>query len=260
MGHGLYGDYIGAEQMRNYLNSALVALQFLTQVPVKFKQYPDEKIAAGSLIFYPAVGLLIGYLLVLAANLFSAVPPMLSAAMLLSIWVAITGALHMDGLADSCDAWMGGQGDRQLTLEIMKDPCSGPIAVVSLICLLLLKFTALLAILELQQYYLLLLAPLISRSMLPILLLNTPYVRPTGIGASLVANAPEKPVYVAAVLGLVVAYAVGSLTVLIIGALSYLALRMLMMKRLAGLTGDTAGASIELVETLVLLSVVISIY
>ena len=243
MGHGLYGDYIGAEQMRNYLDSALVALQFLTQVPVKFKQYPDEKTAAGSLIFYPAVGLLIGYLLVLAANLFSAVPPMLSAAMLLSIWVAITGALHMDGLADSCDARM-----------------AGPIAVVSLICLLLLKFTALLAILELQQYYLLLLAPLISRSMLPILLLNTPYVRPTGIGASLVANAPEKPVYVAAVLGLVVAYAVGSLTVLIIGALSYLALRMLMMKRLDGLTGDTAGASIELVETLVLLSVVISIY
>jgi len=246
--------------MLNYLKSALVALQFLTQVPVHFKQYPDQKTAAASLIFYPAIGLLIGCLLVLAASLFSAVPPMLSAAMLLSIWVAITGALHMDGLADSCDAWMGGQGDTQRTLEIMKDPCSGPIAVVTLICLLLLKFTALLAILELQQYHLLLLAPLISRSMLPLLLLNTPYVRANGIGASLVANAPKTLVYMAAGCGLVIAYALGSLTVLIFAALGFLALRMLMIKRLEGLTGDTAGASIELVETLVLLSVVISIY
>ncbi|EPJ53612.1 MAG: hypothetical protein OFPI_10230 [Osedax symbiont Rs2] len=246
--------------MLNYFKSALVALQFLTQVPVHFKQYPDEKTAAASLIFYPLIGLLVGAVLVLAGNIFSALPAMLSAAMLLSIWVAITGALHMDGLADSCDAWMGGQGDTQRTLEIMKDPCSGPIAVVTLICLLLLKFTALLAILELQQYYLLLLAPLISRSMLPLLLLNTPYVRPSGIGASLVANAPKNSVYISSACALVLAYALGSLTVLIFAALGFLALRMLMIRRLAGLTGDTAGASIELVETIVLLSVVISIY
>jgi adenosylcobinamide-GDP ribazoletransferase len=68
---------------------------------------------------------------------------MLHAALLLTVWVLLSGGLHLDGLADSADAWLGGFGDRERTLTIMKDPRSGPIAVVVLVLVLLLKFCAL---------------------------------------------------------------------------------------------------------------------
>ena len=87
----------------------------------------------------------------LAALLLEGASPLLQAALLLALWVALTGALHLDGLADSADAWLGGFGDPARTLEIMKDPRSGPVAVVVLVLLLLLKFSALLVVLQAQQ-------------------------------------------------------------------------------------------------------------
>ncbi len=48
------------------------------------------------------------------------------AVLVLAVWVGLTGALHLDGLADSADAWLGGYGDRARTLAIMKDPYCGP--------------------------------------------------------------------------------------------------------------------------------------
>jgi adenosylcobinamide-GDP ribazoletransferase len=49
----------------------------------------------------------------------------LQAALLLALWVLLSGALHLDGLADSADAWLGGFGDRERTLQIMKDRAAG---------------------------------------------------------------------------------------------------------------------------------------
>ncbi|PWQ89005.1 adenosylcobinamide-GDP ribazoletransferase, partial [Enterococcus faecium] len=88
-------------------------------------------------------GLLFGLLLWLASHLLQGTPSPLHAALLLTLWVLLSGALHLDGLADSADAWLGGFGDRERTLRIMKDPRSGPIAVVTLVLVLLLKFCAL---------------------------------------------------------------------------------------------------------------------
>ena len=63
--------------------------------------------------------------------------------MLLAVWVLLTGALHLDGVADCADAWVGGFGDREKTFQILKDPRSGPIAVVVLVLVLLVKWAAL---------------------------------------------------------------------------------------------------------------------
>ncbi len=109
---------------------------------------------------------------------------MLHAALLLSLWVLLSGGLHLDGLADSADA-LGGFGDRERTLTIMKDPRSGPIAVVTLVLVLLLKFAAILALIESNHSIGLLLAPLIGRSAMLALFLGTPYVRAGGLGQAL---------------------------------------------------------------------------
>ncbi|VAX03286.1 Cobalamin synthase, partial [hydrothermal vent metagenome] len=134
------------------MRSFFIALQFLTRIPVRLKDNPTEKQIALSQLYYPLVGLLIGALLILLAWVLQwvlqDVPTMLSTAIILTGWVLISGGLHLDGLADSADAWAGGLGDRDKTLAIMKDPACGPAGVVSIVLLLLLKFAALHALLE----------------------------------------------------------------------------------------------------------------
>lgn len=107
----------------------LIALQFLTRLPVRLLGMPAPEQVGRSLLWYPLVGLLLGGLLLAAQALLSQQPAVLQAALLLTLWVALSGGLHLDGLADTADAWVGGYGDRERTLAIMKDPRSGPIAV-----------------------------------------------------------------------------------------------------------------------------------
>src|SRR5690606_7673193 len=121
----------------------LIALQFLTRLPVRLPGMPEAQQIGRSLLWYPLVGLLLGGLLLALHGLLGATPALLQAAILLAVWAGLSGGLHLDGLADSADAWVGGLGDRERTLAIMKDPRSGPIAVVVLLLVLLLKFAAL---------------------------------------------------------------------------------------------------------------------
>ncbi|MEK1940892.1 MAG: adenosylcobinamide-GDP ribazoletransferase, partial [Pseudomonas sp.] len=117
----------------------LIAMQFLTSLPVRLPGMPSPEQLGRSLLWYPVVGLLIGLLLYGLDAVLNGAPVLLHAALILAAWVALSGALHLDGLADSADAWLGGFGDRERTLSIMKDPRSGPIAVVTLVLVLLLK-------------------------------------------------------------------------------------------------------------------------
>ncbi|MEJ6654722.1 MAG: adenosylcobinamide-GDP ribazoletransferase, partial [Pseudomonas sp.] len=170
----------------------LIALQFLTRLPIRLVRMPSGEENGRSLLWYPLVGLLLGAALLVAQWLFSDVSPLLQAALLLALWVWFSGGLHLDGLADTADAWVGGYGDRERTLAIMKDPTCGPIGVITLVLLLLLKFAALVALLQAGQWGVLLLAPWLGRWVLPLLLYSTPYVRPGGLGQMLVEHMPRR--------------------------------------------------------------------
>jgi adenosylcobinamide-GDP ribazoletransferase len=92
------------------LKPLLIALQFLTRLPVKAGDWSDRDIGR-SMLFYPLVGLLLGLALASVTAALHGAPPGVVAAVLLALWVVATGALHLDGLADSADAWIGGFGD-----------------------------------------------------------------------------------------------------------------------------------------------------
>lgn len=241
----------------------LIALQFLTRLPVRLTGELSAADLGRSLLYYPLVGLLLGGLLVAGGwllaggGLLSGVAPVLAAALVLGLWVGLTGALHLDGLADMIDAWAGGRGDRERTLALMKDPCSGPQGVTGLVLILLLKFAALTTLLESGAYLPLLLAPLLGRTALPLLFLTTPYVRPGGLGAALAAGLPPRPAKrVLILVGLLLPLVAGAMGVLaLLTALAiYFVLRQTMINRIGGTTGDTAGALIEIVETLTLVA------
>ena len=104
----------------------LIALQFLTRLPVRLPGMPEPQQIGRSLLFYPLVGLLLGLALLALEWVLGDTSTLLEAALLLAAWVALSGGLHLDGLADTADAWVGGYGDRERTLAIMKDPRSGP--------------------------------------------------------------------------------------------------------------------------------------
>ncbi len=232
-----------------------IALQFLSSLPVRLPGMPQPSELGRSLLFYPLVGLLFGGLLWGFADLLAGVPLFLRAALILTAWVLLSGGLHLDGLADSADAWLGGFGDRERTLVIMKDPRSGPIAVITLVLVLLLKFCAVLALLEQQQAVALLVVPLIGRAALLGLFLTTPYVRAGGLGQALAEHLPrDVGWWVLASSALLCALLAGwsGVFAVLLAVLVFAALRRVMVRRLGGTTGDTAGALLELLEVAVL--------
>jgi adenosylcobinamide-GDP ribazoletransferase len=233
-----------------------IALQFLSSLPIRLPGMPAPQELGRSLLFYPLVGLLFGGILWALNWALSGAPLLLHAALLLTAWVLLSGALHLDGLADSADAWLGGFGDRERTLTIMKDPRSGPIAVVTLVLVLLLKFAALLALIEQQQSVFLIIVPLIGRAALLGLFLTTPYVRAGGLGQALADHLPRlagKQVLALSVLACVLMAGLGGVVALVLAALVFVWLRQVMLRRLGGTTGDTAGALLELLEMVLLI-------
>jgi len=237
--------------------SFFVALQFLTALPIQFERQPGAEVAGRSLIYYPLVGLLIGALLAVLDWVLRDAPALLGAALLLVTWVAMTGVLHLDGLADSADAWLGGLGDRDRTLAIMQDPCCGPTAVVTLVLVLLMKFTALASLVPNGNSAILVLVPVLGRTALVSLFLTTPYVRRRGLGSELANHLPRHACIAVVLFTLATAPFIIGLAAgwLILAAASiFLVLRWLMLQRLGGTTGDTAGALVEITETGALLT------
>ena len=237
--------------------SFLIAVRFLTRLPLPSSGAETGHDVERSVLFYPVVGLIIGMLLWAATGLISHVDSELRAALILAVWVVLTGALHLDGLADTADAWVGGLGSRERTLAIMKDPCSGPAAVVALVLVLLIKFAALKELLTQNDAAALLLAPIIGRTAVLVLFLTTPYVRPSGIGAALARNLPRRATVVVVAGAVAVMALLGgraAIWPLSAAALLFIGLRAWMIRRIDGMTGDTAGALVELTECAVLVA------
>lgn len=236
------------------IKAFFIALQLMTRIPAPvyfhIKEHDSEKLFGWSVLFYPLVGLIIGALLILLSSMLSflSLPSqgLIEAGLILTLWVLITGALHLDGLADSADAWLGGYGDQQRTLEIMKDPYCGPAAVVVLLLVLLLKFLAIIVV----EWEVLLLAPVLGRTAAMLLLATTPYVRQGGMGESAVNNLSKMAVWVVALLVIVLSVVLlekSGLGLLLLFVIGYL-FRLMMIKRINGTTGDTTGALVEVME------------
>lgn len=237
----------------------LIAVQFLTIVPLRVQ--PDSYTASlkYSPAYYPLVGLLIGVLLLLPAWLGSA-SPAIAAAGLLVVWTLITGALHIDGLADTADAWIGGHGDRDRTLAIMKDPASGPIAVAAIVLVLLLKYVTLEQLILESAWSLILIVPVLARLAVMSVIISVPYARASGLASVLVNDTPRNTVRsvlaISMLLLLFVAPLPAALGLLLVAAITA-ALVLAAVRRLGGMTGDFYGAIIELTEVAVLMLFVI---
>ncbi|MDM3871413.1 adenosylcobinamide-GDP ribazoletransferase [Porticoccus sp. W117] len=241
-----------------------VALQFLSCLPVTVREEITPALWARSLLWYPAVGLIIGLLLWLACALLpEQLPALLGAALLVALWVGLTGALHLDGWADCVDAWVGGIGDRERTLAIMKDPRCGPMAVVALVCLLLLKVSALMALLLVGAGYWWLI-PLLARTLILPAFLQLPYVRSEGLGSALAEHLPRRAAVISLLLSLALLFLLLPFMVwlswLLAAGLLFVGWRQVVMARLQGFTGDCVGALVAVAEVALLVVTALGVY
>jgi adenosylcobinamide-GDP ribazoletransferase len=244
-------------------------VQFLTCIPVRLEPRPFGREVGLSLLWYPAVGLLIGAIVWVTAGLSNRLPTLLAAALVLAVWVCLTGVLHLEGFADVADAWVGGRGDRERTLAIMKDTHLGPVAAAAVVCLLLIKFGALAALLarptapwsDLHFACGCIIPPLLARAAVPVVFAHTRYVRAQGIGADLAEHQSRAAGLLTAaciVLAVLIAGGRAGLVAAATAAVVYLLMRGAFIRRLGGITGDCIGAMIEVIEALALAALVSS--
>lgn len=237
----------------------IAAVRFLTIIPVPGRLGSDEEALAGSLIFFPFVGVGIGLgLAVIGWLLWPVLPALPAAAVMVFLSLAISGGFHLDGLADTADGLFSAR-PRERILEIMRDSRIGSMGVVALIMVLLTKTAALASLPQAEAASALFLMPIAGRCLMVLMMALLPYVRgPEGRAALFYEQAREqkKIVYVTgAVLYSGCWYAAGG-SGLAAGALALVVMLgfvALCRAKINGATGDTLGATCELSETVVAL-------
>ncbi|MEH7827563.1 adenosylcobinamide-GDP ribazoletransferase [Gemmobacter denitrificans] len=200
---------------------------------------------------WPLAGLVLGALALAggAAALAFGLSPGLAAALMLMLGTVMTGAMHEDGLADSCDGLWGGW-DRDRRLAIMKDSHIGSYGVMGLVLVTLARWSALSALLAVGHWGAALAAAAISRAPMAVLMAALPNARGGGLSASVgrpSQDAAAAACGVALLAGLIctgwVALAMAAAATVVGWLLARIALR-----KIGGQTGDILGATQQLTE------------
>ena len=243
------------------MNDLFQALRFLTRLPLPLTRQSNQQILTmGSCVpWFAFVGLILGSLLAALAWLLVEVlllPSLLSATLIVTAWVFLTGALHLDGLADCADAWMSCTNKERM-LEIMQDSRSGVGGVVILVLALLVKSAAVVVLLEHDRAVWLILSATIGRAMMVLVVLYVPYVRAEGLGRSIKETMQRCHVWIGLLLPillLLVVLPLPSLFAIVGGLIALTCVWLWIIKPLGGANGDVYGAVNECVEIGVLIA------
>ncbi|MHB8776445.1 MAG: adenosylcobinamide-GDP ribazoletransferase [Anaerolineales bacterium] len=232
----------------------IAAFQFLTIFPTLIKRMftPQEMGRAAG--WFPLVGVVLGTLLY-AVNYAARLvfPGSVSAALTLLAWVVFTRAFHLDGFMDTCDGLFGGWTPER-RLEIMKDSRMGAFGAAGGALVLLLKYTALAASLDMGPV--LVISATLARWGMALAIFAFPYAREQGLGRELKDNVGWLQIILATCIALIVIWFVTGMMGLIAFALAGLALWLgarYILRLIPGLTGDSYGALCEGIELVVLL-------
>ena len=237
------------------------AIAFLTRLPVgRYFTFSAHDVARSER-WFPLVGALIGGInvaaLLLCKHFF---PSFVTATIIMGVTVLLTGALHLDGVADSADGF-GGGWRREDVLRIMKDHAIGSYGGVALVLLIALKVTTMAALIDAHRAMtVLVLAPALGRwaavmlsATQPHCVLNSGAPQPSEPIASFVG---KTELIIASISALVAGFvlerwhglvACGLVLLCSVGWAWYC------RRRIGGITGDALGANIEMAECVVLL-------
>ncbi len=235
------------------------AVRLLTIIPVPVPSEFDAAAMSRSVALFPLVGLAIGGTTAGVAWLASLVmPDLVAAALAVVAAVALTGALHLDGLADTADGLFGGRTP-QRRLEIMRDPHIGVFGAVAVALVLLLKLATVSALVGAGEWAAIALVPALGRLAAVAVTGAFPYVRADGLGAPF-AGAGRIAIGLAGATAVAAALVLaGPWGLAVFGGalLAGLAVGRLAAAKLSGgVTGDVYGAAVEAGEVVALFTLV----
>ncbi len=236
-----------------------LAVSFLTIFPVIDQHRASDDTVAASFAWFPIVGFALGAALIaedwILAHIFAQV--IRSVLIIVSLTV-ITGAVHLDGLADTADA-LGAGRDSERALDILRDSRVGTFGASAIFFDLTLKILALSTLAGHRRYAALLVAPMLARWAMLLVASGLPYLRAAGAGSTLLSNnklgsrAAIVAIFTIAamlMLGAIRPIAIATAVAIII----VFKMRWFYWRWLGGVTGDLIGACGELVEIAVLVT------
>jgi adenosylcobinamide-GDP ribazoletransferase len=240
------------------VRSLALAVRYLTIAPVPAGAHVEPTTLGRAVAWFPPIGLALGLIVAGGEQVLDAVfPPLLDALLTVTLWKLLTGGLHLDGLADCLDGLVGRDaGDR---LRIMRDSRIGAFGAIGLILFLLLEVAAVSELSPEARWRTLIAAPTLARALPPLVAWFFPPATPLGQGAMFRSGLTRARVLVALVLATaitIVALGVMGIAVLVLGTAVGLGVGWFFTRRLGGVTGDVLGATIEIAELVVLLTVV----
>lgn len=235
------------------MKGLIVATQFLTRLPTPRVSISDSDFAR-SMRWFPAVGAIIGAIVAGGGWLGAMLDPWVGAAIALVLWVAVTGALHLDGLGDIADAAGAAHKDRDRLLQVLADPHIGSFGVVVIVLQLLAKLVLLHALLAEGCVLALIAVPFAAR-IGP--LLWTRMLPNLHEGLASRFRQAVRPVDIA-LWSIALVTAACFVPALLVTPFLLLAWQGHLRRKLGGISGDGHGAGIELVETGLLLAILIA--
>lgn len=235
----------------------VLMLQFFTRIPIRLKLGANAEDYGKGLIFAPFVGLIIGAILALASyGLLYIFPRPMVAAIVVVLYIIITGGLHLDGLGDTFDGIFSNRSKERI-LEIMRDSRVGTNAVLAVASVLLLNYVALSQINSTYFLRIILLMPMAGRVGSLVSAAASKYARSgEGLGKSFIDFCGKKEL----LWGLLIYVVISLLTldykmwiVLAIPPISAFLLVKGLSRKIGGATGDVLGAVCELNQCIFLI-------
>jgi adenosylcobinamide-GDP ribazoletransferase len=238
-----------------FLVELQLAFSFLTILPVIDQRRAAEATVSASFTWFPLVGLILGASLCgVDWMLAFALGQVMRSVIVVLFLTIITGAVHLDGLADTSDA-LGAGSDGNRALEIMRDSRLGTFGAVAVFFDLTLKILALSTLSGSRRYEALIVAPMLARLAMVAIPYAMNYLRQAGAGSVLLGR-PESlaRTIVVGMLAMLLGVLIGGFRIVLITFAVVLATRWFYRRWLGGVTGDLIGAGGELVEIAVLIA------
>lgn len=254
------------------MNGLLLALQFFTSIPIRKELPMERKDVTAMYVALPIVGGLIGLAMYGVATLFTdgiGTGSLLAAVFIVVAGVALTGGLHLDGFADSGDAFFSYR-DREKRLEILDDPRIGAFGTMALVLLLIVKIALFQELIHHSDGLLLyfIAIPLLARAGMNVYFSTTRLAKEKGIAyffkgklatGTLMTSSIGIGLAVAVALGFVLHSIVLPVVLLIVVSGAVFLFRSWSLKHFGGVSGDLCGAFIEGTEALLWLVIIICI-
>lgn len=233
------------------------AVRTLTLIPVPGK---DAEKFSSALPFFPIVGILLSIPIYIVFRLSALLPEMsqLQGIILAGFTTVITGAIHVDGLADVSDGFGGGKSKEKI-LHIFKDPRLGTFGVLAVVLDLLLKVSLYAWYCEKNLFIFICLSIILSRVAMSMVLSFSPSAVPhSGIASSFTGGSYRRSLIIVTVAlfgsSLFIVNTFIILIVLLVGAIVTILFTFVCIKKINGVTGDCIGAVNEIVEMAILIS------